>query len=91
MSVFVQNSKEIKMKIFLFCVITFEPIISKTCEAPHIDNWNLSFVKDKYTYDEKMARKGRTKAIYKVNFISEHTLLLHLFLRSKGSLISKKI
>ena len=32
-------------------------------------------MKDKYTYGEKMARKGHKKAFYKVNFISEHTLL----------------
>ena len=46
MSVFVQNSK---MKIFLFCFITFEPIINKTCQAPQIDHHNLNFVKD-YTH-----------------------------------------
>ena len=33
-SVFVQNGKNYKMEIFAFCVITFEPIISKTCQAP---------------------------------------------------------
>ena len=62
------------MRIFLFCVLTFEPIITKTCEAPQNDCRNLSFVKDNYIYGEKMAKKGRTKAIYKVTFISEHTL-----------------
>ena len=71
---FVQNSKKREMKIFLFCVITFELIVTKTCKAPQNDHQNLSFVKDKYTYGKKMARKGHTKVICKVNFISEHTL-----------------
>ena len=31
-------------------------------------------MKNKYPYGEKMARKGQTKAVYKVNFISERTL-----------------
>ena len=30
-SVFVQNGKQKEMEIFEFCVITFEPILSKTC------------------------------------------------------------
>ena len=46
MSVFVQISKKREMKIFLFCVIAFEPVITKTCEAPPNDHQNLSFVKD---------------------------------------------
>ena len=62
------------MKIYLFFAITFEPIITKTCKAPVNDRQNLSFVKDKHSYDEEMARKGRKKAICKVNFISERTL-----------------
>ena len=41
------------MKIFLFFVITFELIISKTFEAPQNDRQNLIFVKDIYTYGEK--------------------------------------
>ena len=36
------------MEIFEFCVITFEPIFSKTCYAPQNDRRNLSFVKDKH-------------------------------------------
>ena len=28
---FVQNRKKKEMEIFAFCVITFEPIIGKTC------------------------------------------------------------
>ena len=49
MSVFVQNSK---MKIFLFCVITFEQIITKTYQAPQNGRHNLSFVKDKHIWGE---------------------------------------
>ena len=30
-SVFVQNRKKKEMEIFSFCVITFKPIITKTC------------------------------------------------------------
>ena len=30
-SVFVQNRKKKEIEIFVFCVITFKPIISKTC------------------------------------------------------------
>ena len=74
MFVFVQNSKKREMKIFLFCVITFEPIISKTCKATQNDHQILNFVKDKYTYGEKMARKYRTKAIYTVTFLWKHSL-----------------
>ena len=62
------------MKIFLFFAITFQPIITKTCEAPLNDRQNLSFVKDKHSYGEKMARKGHKKAFFEVYFISEHTL-----------------
>ena len=51
------------MKIFLFCVITFEPIITKTSKAPQNDRQNLSFVKDKHTYDEKMAKKVRQRPL----------------------------
>ena len=48
MSVFEQNRKK-KMEIFSFCVINFEPSISKTCKAPQNDRQNLSFVKDEHT------------------------------------------
>ena len=44
---FVQNSKKKDIKVFLFCIITFEPIITKTCEAPQNDRQNLSYVTDK--------------------------------------------
>ena len=63
------------MKIFAYCVLTFEPIISKTCQAPQNDRQNLSFVKDEHTYGKKVARKGRTEVIYKGTFISKQSLL----------------
>ena len=69
-------AKKEEMKIFFFFAKTYEPIITKACEAPLNDCHNLSFVKDENSYGEKMARKIRTKAIYKVNFISEHTLYI---------------
>ena len=74
-SVFVQNHKKEEMEIFAFCVITFQPIISKTCLAPQNDRQNLSFVKDEHTYGKKMARKGRSKVIYKGTFICIQTLV----------------
>ena len=73
-SVFVQNRKKKEMEIFTFCVITFQPIISKTCQAPQNDRRNLSFVKDNHTFVKKMARKGRTKDIFKGTFICMQTL-----------------
>ena len=33
-------------EIFVFCVITFEPIEIQTCLAPQNDGLNVSFVKD---------------------------------------------
>ena len=51
------------MEIFVFCVVTFVPIITMTCKAPQNDRYNLSFVKDKHTNGQKMARKGHTKVI----------------------------
>ena len=35
---------------------------------------DLSFVKDEHTYGEKMARKNRTKVIYKGTFVSKQSL-----------------
>jgi hypothetical protein len=64
-----------EMEIFAFCVITYELIISKSCQAPQNDRLDLSFVKDEHTYGKKMARKGRTKVIYKGTFISKQSLL----------------
>ena len=60
-SVFVQNSKrKKKLEIFVFCILTFEPIIAKTCEAPQNDCYNLSFV-----HGQKMARECHKKSFIK--------------------------
>ena len=64
------------MEIFAFCVINFEPSISKTCSVPKNDRQNLSFVKEEHTYGKKMARKGCTKVIHKGTFISDRSLCL---------------
>ena len=42
-----------KMEIFAFCVITFEPSLYKTCQAPQNDCQSLSFVKVVHTYGKK--------------------------------------
>jgi phosphoribosylaminoimidazole carboxylase (NCAIR synthetase) len=49
------------MKMFVFCVISFEPIKIQTCSAPQNDRLNLSFVKDIHVVGKKMARNGRKK------------------------------
>ena len=67
-------AKKKEMEIFAFCVITFEPIISKTCYAPQNVSQILSFVKDEHTYGKRVARKGRTEVIYKGTFISKQSL-----------------
>jgi hypothetical protein len=72
-------AKKKEMEIFAYCVITFEPIISKTCQAPQYDRQNLSFVKDAHTYGKKVARKGRTEVIYKGTFISKQSLIILIF------------
>ena len=79
-SIFVQNGKQKEMEIFEFCVITFEPIFSKTCYAPQNDRQGLSFVKDEHTYGKKMARKGRTKVIYKGTFASKQSLNIQVLI-----------
>ena len=45
------------MNMVLFCVITFGPIITKTCEATQNDCKNLSFVQDEHTYYKKLPEK----------------------------------
>ena len=40
-----------------------------------VNRQNLIFVKDKHTHGKKMARKGRTKVIYKGTFVSNQSLL----------------
>ena len=46
-----------------FCVVTFAPIEVQTHSTSQNDHLNLSFVKDIYVDDEKVARNGRKTAI----------------------------
>ena len=41
--------------VFIFCVITLEPIEVQTCSAPQNDRLNLCFVKDIKVLANKMA------------------------------------
>ena len=68
MSVFVKNGKKKEMEIFAYCVITYEPIISKTCQAPQNDHQNFSFVKDEHTYGRRKAKK-----VVQRSFIKGHS------------------
>ena len=61
------------MEIFAFCVITFQPIISKTCKAPQNDRQNLSFVKDEHTYGKKWPEKAIQRSL-----IKEHSFVYRL-------------
>ena len=54
--------------------ITLDPIKVLTCSTPQNDCKNLSFVKDKHTHGEKMARKGHAKVIYKFSFVSNRSI-----------------
>ena len=63
--------------------ITFDSIKILTCLAPRNDGQHLIFVKDKYTYDEKFATQGLTKAFYKIIFISEHTCSIMIPISSR--------
>ena len=47
---------------FVFCVITFEPVMIQTCSALKNDRLNFSFVKDTYVDGEKLARNGQKTA-----------------------------
>ena len=64
MCVFAQNQKKTKMEIFVFCVITFEPIRIQTRSAPQNDGLNLSFVTDEHIYCKQIARNGLKTVIY---------------------------
>ena len=64
MSVFVQNYKNSEIKIFDFCVISFELNRIQIRYSPQNDGLNLSFVKDAHTNGIKMARNGHKMAIY---------------------------
>ena len=79
------------MEIFAFCVITFEPIISKTCHAPQNDRQNISFVKDEHAHGKKMAKKDLKKVIYEGKFISKQSLVLleRYILQTANKQISK--
>ena len=61
------------METFAFFAITFEPIGILTHSAHQNDRLNLSFVKDKHTGSQKMARNGSKTAIYFVIFISKQS------------------
>ena len=61
---FLQNCKKTEMKIFAFCVTTFEPIKILTCSAPQNDCLNFSFEKDKHVVGKKMTRYGLKMTIY---------------------------
>ena len=58
-----------KMKIFAFWVITFEPIKIQTRSGPQKDNLNLSFVKDSYVIDKKTVKHGHKMAIFNSPFL----------------------
>ena len=45
---------------------------------PQNDRQNLSFVEDEDTHGKKMARKVRTKVIYKGTFVSKQSLVITL-------------
>ena len=62
MSAFLQNRKNPETEIFVFCVITFEPIDVQTHSAPQNDRLNLSFVKDMKVVVKEMVRNGRKTA-----------------------------
>jgi hypothetical protein len=64
------------METFAFLAITFEPIGILTHLAHQNDRLNLSFLKDKHTVSQKMARNGSKTAIYFVIFISKKSLPL---------------
>ena len=71
---FLQVSQVCEMETFAFLAITFEPIGILTHSAHQNDHLNLSFVKDKRTVSQKMARNGSNTAIYFVIFISKQSL-----------------
>ena len=74
-----KNTLVCKMEMFAFVAITFEPIGILTHSAHQNDRLNLSFVKDKHTGSQKMARNGSKTAIYFVIFISKQSLCRFFF------------
>jgi hypothetical protein len=79
-----QKKKE--MEIFAFCVLTFEPIISKTCSAPQNDCHNLSFVKDEHTYGKKWSEK-----VVQRSFIKGHSFRNSLYFDREMNLMKKRV
>ena len=67
-------SQVCEMETFAFLAITFEPIGILTHSEHQNDHLNLSFVKDKHTVSQKMARNGSKRAIYFVIFILKQSL-----------------
>ena len=55
------------MEVFVFFVITFEPI--KIQHAPQNDRLNLSFVEYIHVNAKKVSRKGRKTAIYHLQIL----------------------
>ena len=68
MGVFIKNRKQREMEMFVFYVITFEPIKIQTYSTIQNDRLNLSFVKDRHIVVEKVARYGRKLAIDQLLF-----------------------
>ena len=63
-------------KIFVFCVITFDPTKIPTCSAPKNDYLNLSFVKKIIVLFKNVARIGHEMAICQLQ-VSGNILYLH--------------
>ena len=63
--------------LLAFCVITFEPIMIKTCIAPQNDHLNFSFVKDIYVVQE-MVVKQTLRAVAHFGHQTLHLLALEL-------------
>ena len=65
-------------EFFVFCVITFEPIMIQTCSAPQSDRLIFSFVKDIEVVVEQMTRNhrkmiGKTADFFILSF-SQHSV-----------------
>ena len=62
---------------FISEAIHFKPIKIQTHQAPKNDRLNLSFVKDKHTVGEKMARNSSKIAILLLLFVFTQTIILN--------------
>ena len=67
---FLQNYKNPKRELFVFCLITFEPIEVQTLSAPQIDRLNFSFVKDifRYVIGKQLATNGLKRTFIRCKF-----------------------